>query len=796
MTLDLRDCTFSGPALPEPFVQFELAAHLAKLGLLVNRHGKDFERDWGALRRQLRSTGGPQSLCNHVIAPLAECLGFDHPARQDDVATREGMEDGGWLMQAPCGSRLRAWPLTSGVDLDAPHRTGRAYRFSPMRSAQRVLLASGERLGLLTNGEDLRLLLCDPARPDSHIVIPLVGSTGWRAQDLAPDSYRLVCALAIPKGIAALPDLLDAARLSQSRITKDLRLQARSAIEGFLQAVLDNDANTSEPNLQRCADVLWEEGLILVYRLLFILKLESAADPAWAFSFASTSLWRGTLSPNRALGPLARRMLDHGHHTGRMLEDGLRFVFRIFRDGLSCSELSVTPLGGALFGAQASPLLDRLAWGERAVALLLNRLLWTTPKGRARERVHYGALDVEDLGRVYEALLELEPGITTAPMSRLRRAKLEVVLLAEQGERYRDARAGAPGTQTTWIEDIPAGQFFLRAGIGRKTTGSYYTPHAFVRFLVRETLAPQIAARSPDADPDPAAILALKVVDPATGSGHFLVEACRYLADALYAACRMCDEVAAAAEDEAASAAPDVCARLLARATTLRQRVADLPDPDGLLLAYLPSRASEGGASGLSQSRALAICRRLIAVHCLYGVDSNRLAVELAKVSLWLESYAEGLPLTFLDHRLVHGDSIAGPFFASLTTLPVGRGELDPLLAQHVSLRLSNALHTALHEVEMLQARVGTDAADLALKAAAKRRLDAALQPLRLLACGWSGAVMLATHDVDDEWLALARTVAETGAWPEVLTERQEAILTAGRQALAWDLAFPQVTAS
>jgi hypothetical protein len=170
--------------------------------------------------------------------------------------------------------------------------------------------------------------------------------------------------------------------------------------------------------------------------------------------------------------------------------------------------------------------------------------------------------------------------------------------------------------------------------------------------------------------------------------------------------------------------------------------------------------------------------------------------VELAKVSLWLESYAEGLPLTFLDHRLVHGDSIAGPFFASLTTLPVGRGELDPLLAQHVSLRLSNALHTALHEVEMLQARVGTDAADLALKAAAKRRLDAALQPLRLLACGWSGAVMLATHDVDDEWLALARTVAETGAWPEVLTERQEAILTAGRQALAWDLAFPQVTAS
>ena len=82
-----------------------------------------------------------------------------------------------------------------------------------------------------------------------------------------------------------------------------------------------------------------------------------------------------------------------------MLEDALRLVFRMFRDGLSCSELSVTPLGGALFGEQATPLLDRLAWGERAVALLLDRLLWTTPKGRPRERVHYGSLDVEDLGQ-------------------------------------------------------------------------------------------------------------------------------------------------------------------------------------------------------------------------------------------------------------------------------------------------------------------------------------------------------------------------------------------------------------
>ena len=565
-----------------------------------------------------------------------------------------------------------------------------------MRSAQRVLLASGERLGLLTDGEELRLLLCDPAYPDSHIAIPLAGSDGWRAQDFAPDSYRLLLALATPKGIAALAGCTGRSSAQPEQGDKGSARAGAQRNRRLSASGARQSANAAEHDLHQRAGALWEEGLILVYRLLFILKLESRGDPACAFSFASTSLWRSALSPNRALGPLVRRMLDHGHDTGRMLEDGIRLVFRMFRDGLSCSELSVTPLGGALFGVQATPLLDRLAWGERAVAVLLDRLLWTTPKGRARERVHYGALDVEDLGRVYEALLELEPGITTVPMSRLRRAKLEVVLPAEQAARYRGASALA-GTRTTWVEDIPAGRFFLRAGVGRKMTGSYYTPHAFVRFLVRETLAPQIADRSPDAEPDPRAILALKVVDPAAGSGHFLVEACRYLGDALYVACRMCDELATAAEERQRASRLMIvsgCWRGLRRCVGA-WRIC--PIRIGLLLAYLPSRVSEGAASGVSQSRALAICRRMVAVHCLYGVDSNRLAVELAKLSLWLESYAEGLPLTFLDHRLVHGDSISGPFFASLATLPVGRAALDPLLAQDVSARLNEALQAALH---------------------------------------------------------------------------------------------------
>jgi hypothetical protein len=98
-----------------------------------------------------------------------------------------------------------------------------------------------------------------------------------------------------------------------------------------------------------------------------------------------------------------------------------------------------------------------------------------------------------------------------------------------------------------------------------------------------------------------------------------------------------------------------------------------------------------------------------------------------------------------------------------------------------------------LSDVRALQATVGANAADLVLKAAAKRRLDASMAPLRLLAHAWSGAVMLGVREADDEWQALARAVAANGAWPESLTERQDAMLEAGCRTLSWDLTFPEV---
>ena len=725
MTLELDDCVLAGSLMTAPFLRDGLAR------VIEVPHAN--QAGWDTLRRSLR-VGGVQRVHRHVTTKLATALGYGRPLRQDPVMTREGQEDGGWLLRAPNGAGLRVWSIAGDTDLDAPDRSPRASRASPTRIAQRVLLSRGERLGLLINGDTLRLLLCDPTRLDSHLSMPV---SAWRDRPVPPDSFRLLLALAGARGLGRLPAVLDAARLHQARVTTELRRQAAEAITGFINALPDRTGLD--------AATLWHEGLVLVYRLLFILKLESPAEPGGGFSFASARLWRTALSPNRALGPLVRRHLDQGHDTGRMLEAGLRSLFAIFRDGLSCSELRIAPLGGALFGADTTKLLDRLEWGERAVAILLDRLIWVSADRGQRARVNYGSLDVEDLGSVYEGLLEQEPGIATEPLVRLRNGRRESVQPA----------CGGPA-------DIEPGRFFLRAGMGRKATGSFYTPHEFVHFLVRETLAPKIAALSPPDDPWPARLLTLRIVDPATGSGHFLVEACRYLGEALLAACRACDE------------------------RGLHERIKALPDPDNTIASYLPSR-------GFSEVRARAICRRLVAVHCLYGCDRNKLAVELAKVSLWLESYAEGLPLTFLDHRLVHGDALTGPFFDALSTLPVTGGALDPLLARGVTERLRAGHEQALALVAELNASIGRDVADLDLKQAAKSRLDGVLHPLRQLARAWAGAAMLRQRNADDLWLGLAAGVADTGAWPDVLTPGQAALLAAGEDAVAWDLIFPEV---
>jgi hypothetical protein len=373
-------------------------------------------------------------------------------------------------------------------------------------------------------------------------------------------------------------------------------------------------------------------------------------------------------------------------------------------------------------------------------------------------------------------------------MCRLRRGNLEAVVPIAQGARYRPVLPEAASkaadsmetdegnvsddddgwlthrkqTNVKWIEAIPPGRFYLRVGMGRKLSGSHYTPRSLVRFLVRETIGPLVAERSPMHDPKPFEILQLKVIDPAMGSGQFLVEACRYLGAQLYEACCLCEELAAKAGARATNLHDAARDDALAEAQTWRKRVTDLPSCDGRLLACLREKRSDHSEARLLEKTAIAICRQLVVVHCLYGVDKNPLAVELAKLALWLETQPGESPLTFLHHRLVVGDSLTGPFSDMLTFRP---SKPDEPIGDVASQGLADKLQQALQHAMLCESTTGRS-----------------LAPIRIAAAAWSGGVMLGPEKCDDAAYAdLLKRISATGDLPERLdSERLQRMIARG----------------
>jgi hypothetical protein len=346
-----------------------------------------------------------------------------------------------------------------------------------------------------------------------------------------------------------------------------------TAIVSFVQGIVDHPANRDRrPEL--VAVDLWRESILLVYRFLLVLHSKPGEVPT-----------RHLVRP------------------------------------------------------EVMPLLAFCAWDDRGQAGLLDALLYLRVGGR-RQPIRHAELATEDLGRVYEFLLGLEPGLATEPMARLRRDRLELVVPAAQGQPYRNegTRTKDRRLRLVWVEDIvpsagSPGTFYLRSGLGRKTSGSYYTPSEFVRFLVRQTLGPQVEVLSPPDDPRPEALLGLTVLDPGMGSGIFLIEACRFLGAFLQEACQAC-------------AAREWGDRL----------------PAEVAPYFHPNREID-----LKTLRT--ICKRLVASRCLYGVDRDAIAVAVARTCLWLEVGCPGMSWAPLERHLVHGDSLTGPFLADLPHL-------------------------------------------------------------------------------------------------------------------------------
>ena len=303
----------------------------------------------------------------------------------------------------------------------------------------------------------------------------------------------------------------------------------------------------------RHAAATLDQALTVVYRILFLLFAEArGAVPIWH------ELYRDAYT----IEALTRQA---GKAQARGLWAALQAISRLAHAGCKAADLDVTAFNGRLFSPRHAPLVEQRRVPD-AVArdVLLSLATESTPQGR--RRISYHDLGVEQLGSVYERVLEYEP-----------RGRGTAIALS-------------------------------RTSIERKATGSFYTPRAITEFLVRRTLSPLVEGKSADQ------ILELRVLDPAMGSGAFLVAACQFLADH--------------------------CEKAL----------------------IVEGRWAAGEVTPSDR----ATLKRQVAERCLYGVDLNPTAVQLARLSMWLTTLAADRPLTFLDHHLAAGNSLLG---ASITDL-------------------------------------------------------------------------------------------------------------------------------
>jgi hypothetical protein len=530
-----------GSLLPSQFLAEGLDEHL--IGDVESRR-RPLLAWWQRVERECGPASGLRAIFDLVAMPLFGILGFRaRHARFDRDQARAWLET---RTGAPIGLLVLPWTSRPSAR---------------WREAAEIADDAGARWCFVLAPPFLSLV---DARPQAT----------RKAQDFrlpqvfAPRScarFLLMCRPAAfdpapPGSVVASPPSLDVllarAAAHQSRVRRDLEHGVLSAI-GALSDVLDGRSLAK-----------FDEALTLIYRVLFLLFAESRdlvprRHPLYAESYAIGALCRDAI----------------GTHATPGLWEALAAITRLSRTGLRDADLIVSPFNGRLFARTAAPSLEPprpIARATRATArrdAALQRALvalGTRPGRAGRQHIAYGDLGVEELGTVYERVLDVElPGDGGIPASRAAQAR---------------ASARAMHSQR------------------RKQSGTFYTPQALTEFVVRRTLAPLVAGRSADD------ILALRVVDPAMGSGAFLVAACHFLAGAYEHAL---------VEDGRAAAG-------------------DLDDAE---------RAN---------------ARRLVAERCLAGVDVNPTAVQLARLSLWLTTLAGGKPLSFLDHRLRHGNSLVG----------------------------------------------------------------------------------------------------------------------------------------
>lgn len=601
------------------------------------------------------------------------------------------------------------------ADLDAASDDKR-WTATPHQKFERLLRETGVPAGLLTNGKAFRLVYAPKVESAGSITFriddlltvdgrPLLGALHMLLNE------RRLLSLEPEKRLASL---LKASREYQNTVSNALREQVLAALRELLRGFEHADRITSGAILgavrrENLQDVY--VGLVTVLmRMVFVLFAEERGllpmeHDLYAGSYSLTRLYAQLLEDRGRFGD----GIDERYGAwARVIT-----LFRLLHDGVHAADgLRLPTRKGDLFNPDGFPFLEGRARGtarqvderfdvprvsDGVVFRVLDQLLVLDG-----ERLQYRGLDVEQIGSVYEGLMGFEVEVAQGASLCLTPehvvVNLEELVLIPAADRAKTIKAkagldlkdkaGAEVKAATTTEAlhaalsrristrqpglIPKGALYLQPGEERRKSGSHYTPRKLTQPIVETTLRPILDALGPE--PTAAQILDLKICDPAMGSGAFLVEVCRQLGDQLVAAWR-------------------------------RGQPPVLP-PDEYPVLH---------------------ARRLIAQRCIYGVDKNELAVNLARLSLWLATFAKEHPFTFVDHALRRGDSLVG-----LSREQIVSFSWDVSKGKQVSL-VRTALERAVVEAERFRAQIHAlgDTYDNVEKERLLREADDALRSVR-----------------------------------------------------------------
>jgi hypothetical protein len=472
------------------------------------------------------------------------------------------------------GGRVPLVVVPPADDLDhASNFISQDRRRSAASALQDWLNADDNALwGLCTNGESLRLLrdnesLTRPAylQADLRQIFEAEDYAGFSALWLALHASRFGHPETLPTDCA-----LERWRESGSKEGLAARDRLRDGVEsallalgtGFLTHPANSELSARLRDGSRPIDDYFRQLLRLVYRLIFLL----AAEDRNLLHFPTASAAERKLyADGYSIGALRDRAIRRsGWDNFHDRWSGLRVTFRALANGEA--RLGLPALGG-IFAATATPELDRVHISNRFLMEAIFRLAWLRDEGLLMP-VNWRDMETEELGSVYESLLELTPR------------------LSSDGREFKFAE----GAQTK--------------GNARKTSGSYYTPDSLVQVLLDSALDPVLERVESESEDPIRGLLSVTVIDPACGSGHFLLAAAR---------------------------------RIAKRIVRLRH-----------------------GDIHTEQQRLAAL--RDVVRSCIHGVDRNPMAVELTKVALWIETVEPGKPLGFLDANIRLGDSLLGIF--------------------------------------------------------------------------------------------------------------------------------------